>query len=94
MTHIENITKRCVDRLSVRRKITFYKTDDKNINTDYHRGLMDGKKITEEACYFFFTYSYNLHVKEEIKTLVKNITEYYEKIIEIKNKQYKSKNIQ
>ena len=78
---VEAIKKRCIERLSVKRKLTFSSCDNKKIKTDYHQGLHDGKKITEEACYYFFTYSYNALIRTEVDRAVKDIKEHYERII-------------
>ena len=78
---VDAIKKRCIDRLSVKRKLTFSSGENKKIKTEYHQGLHDGKKITEEACYYFFTYSYNARIREEVEKPVTDLTEYYERII-------------
>ncbi len=88
---IEGIKKRCIDRLSVKRKISFYPNEEKRQKTDYHQGLMDGKKMTEEACYYFFTYSYNSLIQVEVEKAVNEIKDHYERAIqEMEKKSYQS----
>lgn len=78
---VEVIKKKCIERLSVKRTLSFDTSDNKKIKTDYHQGMADGKKITEEACYYFFTYSYNALIRDEVERAVTDIKEYYERII-------------
>ena len=88
---VENIKKRCIERLSVKRKISFYHNDEKRVKTDYHQGLMDGKKMTEDACYYFFTYSYNSLIQREVEKAVSEIKQHYENVIQdLETKGYKS----
>lgn len=88
---VDTIKRRCIDRLSVKRKISFYPSDEKRIKTDYHQGLVDGKRITEDACYYFFTYSYNSLIQREVEKAVSEIKQHYETVIqELETKGYQS----
>ena len=79
---IDNIKRKCIERLSVKRKISFYSDDVNKIKTDYHQGLIDGKQITEDACYYFFTYSYNSLIQREVENAVREIKKHYENLIQ------------
>ena len=88
---VDNIKRRCIERLSVKRKLSFYPNEEKRTKTDYHQGLMDGKKMTEEACYYFFTYSYNSLIQREVDQAVEEIKQHYENLlIELETKGYQS----
>lgn len=78
---VEGIKRRCIDRLSVKRKLVLYPEDPKKTKTDYNQGLFDGKKMAEDACYYFFTYSYNGLIKTEVERAVNEIRQLYESII-------------
>ena len=43
---------------------------------------MDGKKMTEDACYYFFTYSYNSLIQREVEKAVSDIKQHYETVIQ------------
>tara|TARA_Y100000768_G_scaffold381578_1_gene360484 strand:- start:7191 stop:7493 length:303 start_codon:yes stop_codon:yes gene_type:complete len=79
---VDAIKYRCIERLSLKRKITFYDSANKRRKTDYEKGIDDGRKATEDACYYFFTYSYNYKVKCEVENAVKEIKEFYERILQ------------
>ena len=77
--HVERIKRRCIERLSIKRKLpTQMDNPPQKRKCEYHRGFDDGKNISEEKWYSFFKDSYNTTLKEEIEKAISEIKSFYE----------------
>ena len=79
---VTQIKRRCIERLSVKRKLSFGHDDAlKKKKGEYYQGLMDGREMTENALYYFFAYNYNHAVQTEVSKAVDEVRKIYESVI-------------
>ena len=77
--YIKKKKKYYIQKLYIKQKFSFFGGEDRK-QTDYNRGLIDGRNISSEGVYYYFTYIYNPMLERVIDDLVKDIEIYYERI--------------
>ena len=78
---MDGIKRRCVEKLSVKRKLSLHPKDVPVVMSEYEKGIYDGKRMAEDAFYYYFTYYYNSLIKTEVDSAVDQIKDLYENII-------------